>query len=179
MHNSVMDFVERQAIRSCHEGYRVLEIGSKDVNGTPRSAIIPRCPNGFYIGLDIRVGDGVNLLCDITQPIDKLPHELFTFWSMIVCTEVLEHVYDWKSAVENIKYLSSPGTIVIMTTRGPGFARHDHPGDYWRFTSELFKAIWSDFETIECIDDPEMSGVLYCGIRPNPLANHMKALPVE
>ncbi len=59
-------------------------------------------------------------------------------FDLILCTEVLEHVFNWDIAFANIYELSKPGTHVIITC--PFFFRpHEEPHDYWRPTVHALK----------------------------------------
>ena len=61
-------------------------------------------------------------------------------FDFIVCTEVLEHVADWRTAFENFSKLLAPKGRVLITC--PHFyPLHEAPYDYWRptpYTIERF-----------------------------------------
>lgn len=54
-------------------------------------------------------------------------------YSLLVCTEVLEHVLNWQQAFANANLLLRPGGAIVITT--PFFyPLHEEPYDYWRPT---------------------------------------------
>jgi SAM-dependent methyltransferase len=95
---------------------RVVEVGSRDINGEIRSLI----DAGTYIGIDLEDGPGVDVVADCR------------FWeppwkaSLVVCAEVLEHAGDPRAVVDAcISYLR-PGGRLVITCAGPG--REPHSG---------------------------------------------------
>lgn len=125
-------------------GARVLEVGSGDVNGSIRPHI-EGLGCAYYLGVDIAKGRGV----DAMVPADRL---LETFgvgrFDVVVSTEMLEHVQDWEMAVWNMKAVLKPGGILVLSTRAPGFPRHCHPHDHWRFTAGNMRQILQDMEEV-------------------------------
>ena len=65
-------------------------------------------------------------------------------YDVILCTNVLEHVYDFNGAVSNIHAaLKRGGTAIIFV---PAFyPLHDEPGDYWRFTEHSLRRLLKNF----------------------------------
>lgn len=129
MHESVMEFVAEVLPPPAVRGLRVLEVGSYDVNGSVRSFLAPVA--GVYVGIDIRPGPGVDVVCDAAHA-----GELGLF-DVVVSTEMMEHAADWRASLRGIVRALRVGGVLALTMRGPGAGRHDHPGDYWRFTPEL------------------------------------------
>jgi hypothetical protein len=87
-----------------------------------------------YVSLDAQQNtDGT---VDYVAPIDgDLPSGLLSRdpFSLVICTEVLEHVADWNGAFSNLQRLSAPGTAVLVTC--PFFyPLHGEPYDFWRPT---------------------------------------------
>ncbi len=126
MHESVMQFVERVLPAELVTGRSVLEVGSYNVNGSVRSILEPLNPSR-YIGVDMREGPGVDLVCKAE---DLDPQELYS--DIVVCAEMLEHAEHWVEAMGSM--IDCCGSLFVMTARGPGFPLHDYPSDYWRFT---------------------------------------------
>jgi SAM-dependent methyltransferase len=155
-------------------GKRVLEIGSYNVNGSYATFLKPYNPLK-YIGIDIQPCDHfnegqwvvtdikslavhlqepcVNLILNVHKLLDEFGKESFDF---VICTEMLEHVEDWKNAISIIKNLVKPNGYVVLTTRCPGFALHGWPDDWWRFTHEDIRTIFSDFNIIALKPDIEL-----------------------
>jgi predicted SAM-dependent methyltransferase len=67
---------------------------------------------------------------------------------------MFEHCYEWQDAIYQMKKSLVVGGWIIITTRSPGYPRHDFPGDYWRFTPDVIQAALSDFEEVEVTQDP-------------------------
>jgi SAM-dependent methyltransferase len=159
MHDSVLSWGDR-VVASYQLALRpTLEVGSLDVNGSLR-----RFFDGPYLGVDIRVGPGV----DVVASASALPFRDST-WPVVVCTEVLEHDrYFWLSVPEMARVLSAGGYLLI-TTRGIGFPLHEYPADYWRFTVEAVGSLLAEAGLVACSleeDDPALPGVLALAVRP-------------
>ena len=85
---------------------------------------------------------------------------------VVISTEMLEHVRDWRGAIRNLKGVLRPGGLLVLTTRSPGFPKQDDPSDYWRFSRDDMQRVFTDF-VIELIeDDPEGPGVFVAARRP-------------
>ena len=98
-------------------------------------------------------------------------HDLFTIFQraafdVVICTEMLEHVEDWRGAVDNLKQAVAPGGVLLLSTRAPGFPRHEFPGDYWRFTLEDLRAIFADFKVEALAPDTHTPGIFVKARRP-------------
>lgn len=119
---------------------RVLEVGSFNVNGSPREIVHAKNPR-TYLGVDIQSGDGVDQVCDVLNLIDTFGKEEF---DIVITCEMLEHVEDWRSAIHNLKGVLRKGGTLIITTRTIGFGYHDYPSDYWRYTTDDFALMFSD-----------------------------------
>ncbi len=66
----------------------------------------------------------------------------------IIATEVLEHLYDPKKAVNEIYRILKPGGVCIASTRFI-YPYHPVPKDYYRFTWDSLKYIFKDFNHLE------------------------------
>jgi len=153
MHPSVMQFL-RENIGECEiRGKEVLEIGSQDVNGSPREVILPHAPKK-YIGVDAGHGKGVDLVMDVK---DITSYFGIDWFDVVISTEMLEHAHDWRLAVDQMKRVLRPGGLLVVTARGPGFPYHPYPGDYWRYTVDDFKRIFSDMWIIHLGPDTDAS----------------------
>jgi SAM-dependent methyltransferase len=152
MHASVMDFLRESLTRADIEGMEVLEVGSMDLNGSPRQVVLPLRPLR-YVGVDTGPGAGVDLVCDASNLTENVGEFA---WDVVISTEMLEHAQDWRRAVNEMKRAvrGRPGGLLVVTTRGPGFPYHAHPDDYWRFTTADFQRIFADFDIEVLKDDP-------------------------
>jgi SAM-dependent methyltransferase len=146
-------------------GKSIIEVGAYDVNGSLRPHVQSLNP-GKYVGVDIAAGPGVDLVADVT---DILNHFEYGSFDMVIATEVLEHVKNWRKAVSNIKHIIKPGGIVIITVPSKGCGFHGCPEDHWRYEMEDIKMIFSDFIIEELWKSPEIEGVFLKAKRPDNL----------
>lgn len=130
MHASVYDFVTRVLGRDEVEGRRILEVGSLDVNGSVRPYVTSLRP-AEYVGVDRRRGRRVDVVARAEQLPGMYGKESF---DVVICTETLEHMSDWRVSLWGMAAVLRIGGLLVLTTRSPGFPRHDHPADYWRFS---------------------------------------------
>ena len=159
---SCLGFVETYVSESDVRGRRVLEVGSFDVNGSPR-ALIEILKPSEYRGVDIEMGPGVDEICRAEDLVERFGPESF---DLLISTEMIEHVADWKIVVSNFKRILKPGGKIIITTRSLGFPLHDYPSDHWRFEMSDMAMIFSDFESIVIESDPTSPGVFIGAVKP-------------
>ena len=81
----------------------------------------------------------------------------------VISTETLEHVLDWRTAINNMKIVLKPGGYTYITTRSKGFPYHGYPYDYWRFEASDLIEIFRDFEIIRIERDWEAPGGIFKG----------------
>lgn len=136
------------------EDASVLEVGSQDVNGSIRPYVTRQFPS-LYHGVDMAPGRGVDEVADVHTLIERFGRES---WDVVISTEMLEHVQNWKGAVIQLKEILRPGGTLLLTTRAPGFPRHGYPDDYWRFTPHILQTAFSDFDILQC------NYLLGCGV---------------
>lgn len=108
MHQAAFDWVAHHAPT---EAAVVVEVGSRDVNGTIRS-VFAFCDS--YIGVDVVPGPAVDVVADF---VTWVPDELA---DCVVCCEVLEHVDDWRALVRHMAdVVKSGGTVIITAATDP------------------------------------------------------------
>lgn len=144
MHLKILEFGIKNLKPEEITGKRVLEVGSYDMNGSIRPYIESNSPKE-YIGTDMCEGPGVDLACGVEDLVKKFGKESF---DLVIVTEVLEHVPNWKKAITNIKSLCKKDGIIFITSPAKGFPYHPCPKDYWRFNKEDFKIIFADCEIL-------------------------------
>jgi SAM-dependent methyltransferase len=155
MHPSVMAFLRQELKYSEIAGMEVLEVGSQDVNGSPREVVQGLNP-GKYTGVDFAAGKGVDLVLDVSKLGIKFGQEAF---DVVISTEMLEHAKDWRTAVEQMKDVLRVGGLLVVTTRSKGFPYHGYPHDYWRYRIEHFQQIFADMSILTLQNDPMHPGV--------------------
>jgi SAM-dependent methyltransferase len=154
-------------------GRDVLEVGSLDVNGSLRSVVEAMGP-GRYVGVDLAPGPGVDQICDAGDLMRRFGRASF---DVVLCTEVVEHVRDWRGVVANLKGVLKTGGILILTTRSCGFKYHGYPYDFWRYEIGDLQVIFSDLTVLALERDPLAPGVFVKARRPESfvekdLSNH-------
>lgn len=118
----------------------IVEIGSLSVNGDIRDIV------NIKLGVDMRPGRGVDLVCSIS---DIFQHCQPASFDGCVSTETLEHVQDWKAFVRNTWGLVKDGGWLVMTMASKGKGRHAYPDDYWRMEETHIRQIWPNVEEFE------------------------------
>lgn len=129
-HVSVIEFfVDNIRIEEFNEK-RILEVGSKYVNGSVRPLIEKFAFPKEYIGVDVEPGKYVDIILPAEKLVEHFGEEAF---DVVISTELLEHVKDWRLVVSNMKkvvkcggyiYISqldltvSLTTVIHMTTGG-------------------------------------------------------------
>jgi len=162
-HPSCIEFVRANLTRREVEGKSVLEVGSLNVNGSVRPIVEDFRPSS-YVGVDIQVGPGVDEICDANDVASNFGEGKF---DLLISTELLEHVRDWKNVISNFKNVLKPGGLLFITTRSKGFGYHGFPYDYWRFEVSDMMEIFSDF-VIESLErDPLVPGVFLKARKPH------------
>lgn len=123
---------------------RVLEVGSLNVNGSARDVV------DVYVGVDLRNGKGVDLVCPVENLLDHFPAGSF---DACVSTETLEHVEDWKGFVKTTWALVKDGGWLVITMASVHKKRHAYPDDYWRMTEEHIRLIYPDLTDFKTLGD--------------------------
>ena len=113
----------------CDVRLRVLDVGC---GKQPFRSLVEEHHEYTAIDHIDQVSDG-----SVTQlPIDsndRMAFEGLGKFDVVLCTEVLEHVFDLRQAFENFKIISKKGTIVFISS--PFFyPLHEEPYDHWRLT---------------------------------------------
>ena len=167
MHPTVQEFVERTLTTEHVAGKKVLEVGSCDVNGSVRPYVESLGPK-MYHGVDATPGPRVDQVVDCGELSVRVG---YAAWDVVITTEMLEHVRDWRACMLELYYSVRPGGLLLITTRSPGFPYHPFPEDYWRYTNAQMRAILDalQLETLVVEDDPEL-GVFALARKPNPEA---------
>ena len=143
-------------------GRTVIEVGALDVNGSVRPLVSALGP-ASYTGVDLQAGPNVDEICDATELVARFGPEAF---DLLISTEMLEHVRDWRTVISQFKRVLKPGGLLLVTTRSRGFPYHGYPNDFWRFECADLEAIFSDFEPVMIESDRENPGVFLKARKP-------------
>lgn len=124
----------------------LLELGSRARSGISRRSLVPS--SWKYTGMDVLGGENVDVVGDAHKLSRLFPGAKF---DAVMSFSVLEHILmPWKVAIELNQ---------VMCTGGIGFFKthqcwpiHDQPWDYWRFSSDAWKALFNQHTGFEIID---------------------------
>jgi len=140
-------------------GDSILDIGSFSVNGSLRD-VIP-----VTVGIDMRKGQGVDVVCSVSDLKDHFADGSF---DSCVSAGTLEHVEDWKGFVNNTWDAVKEGGYLVMTVASMNKGRHNYPNDYWRFTVEQLREIYPSAEWIGKVGNVSYGWIVKkSGERPN------------
>ena len=145
MHPAVRDWV-RTHTKSNY--LKVLEVGSRDINGGVRDLIAA----DFYHGVDLYPGPGVDQVANARN--------LEGRYDLVACLEVLEHDPDASGLIQHLGRLCAPGGLVVATAGGPGrepHSAHDgaglRDGEHYRNLDELhFLVAWGEVVACQIAD---------------------------
>jgi hypothetical protein len=119
---------------------RVLELGSRDINGTPRP-LVPA--DTEYVGIDLVHGPGVDFVANAKN---YRPHQKV---DLVLCCEVLEHAENAGDIVRNAVACTAPGGHVLITCATTGRAPHSavdggplRPGEFYRNVTPSDLVAW-------------------------------------
>ncbi len=169
--SSGFEFINKNVLPSESINGRVLEVGSKNINGGVRPIFEKNIHPKEYIGIDIEPGEYVDKVLSAESIVDAFGENSF---DIVVSTEMLEHVHDWKIVVQNIKRAVKPGGCIFITTRSYGFGYHGYPHDFWRFEVEDMEKIFSDFKIIAVEKDGISPGVFVKAMKPIDYSESVK-----
>jgi SAM-dependent methyltransferase len=157
----VLNFGQRILTQDVVTSKDILEVGSLNINGSLRSHCMELSCNS-YTGIDICAGAGVDQVVDACNLQATFGDNIF---DLVIATEMLEHVFEWRKAVNNMKSVCRPGGFILITTRSPGFPLHNCP-DFWRFTISDLSGIFSDCMIRELSRDEQVPGVFIFAEKP-------------
>jgi SAM-dependent methyltransferase len=162
MHGSVMAWGTRVLTAERVRRRRVLEVGAFNVNGSLRQYVEALKPE-WYVGTDVREGPGVDVVCPAEQ-LGRTFQEYEHRFDLVISTEMLEHAQDWAGALSGMLDVLRPQGLLLLTCRGPGYPRHDYPGDHWRFSVDtLVRCLAPYLAVLEATSDPEARGAFFLG----------------
>ena len=108
---------------------RILDLGGRDINGTPR----PLFPNADYTSLDISPGPRVDIVADAATWNPGRQR-----WDLVVATELFEHTPQWPAICVTAYQALEPDGRFVVTTAAPGRPPHSgidggtvRPGEHY------------------------------------------------
>jgi len=159
---TVQDFLKKHVRHDDIKGKSIIEVGSLEVNYSVRSIFEFYSP-AVYKGVDIVHGAGVDQICNAEDLLTNFGSEAF---DILVSTEVLEHIKDWRIVISNFKNIIKPGGILFISTRSHGFDYHGYPYDFWRYQQEDMRVIFSEFIINTLEKDPGGPGLFLKATKP-------------
>lgn len=129
------------------EGFKILEIGSREVTGTSEAR--ERFDNAKYIGFDIIDGNNVDIVGDA--------HKLSTYFDkeqkfdLIYSSATFEHfAMPWLVASEISKLLKVDGYVFVETHFS--HSSHERPSNFFQFSDLGLKVLFSEALGFQHID---------------------------
>lgn len=117
------------------EALIILDIGSRDVNGSYREVLA--APAWQYVGVDLAPGENVDVVVRSPYSWHEFPSN---YADVVVSGQTFEHVeFPWETMSE-IARLLKPGGLccIIAPSAGP---EHRYPQDCWRIYPDGFAAL--------------------------------------
>lgn len=111
MHAEALVWVAAFA-RECGDPARVLDLGGRNVNGSPRAFF----PSAEYVTVDIL--PGADITADAASWVPDQEYDV------VVSTETFEHAEAWRGIVRTAYEAARRGGFFIATCAGPGRAPH-------------------------------------------------------
>jgi len=119
------------------EGDRVLDVGSFDVNGSPREFLEKEASE--YVGIDIEMGKGVDIKMNGHDLESKFGLETF---DVIMCLNwSMMSLLCWVT-LESMRRILKPNGFLVISTPFINFPLHDYPDDFYRFTESAYKKVF-------------------------------------
>jgi hypothetical protein len=115
VHQQCFEFVARRLPTDITKRTRVVEFGSKDVNGNIHALL----GQAQYVGIDIEEGPNVDLVMDCRDYLGKA--------DIVLCLEVLEHSDDVEGIIQTIIETlddENPNSVAIVTCATTGRGEH-------------------------------------------------------
>ena len=143
MHQQAFEWMAG-AVRQLPIRRSVLEFGSRNVNGSPRSLFV-HAEN--YVGVDIVPGEGVDVVANAAE------YSTDVRYDTVVCMEVLEHTDRGREICMNAYRHLLRGGVFLLTAAGHGREPHSavdgkelKEGEYYRNITPADLRYWlSDF----------------------------------
>jgi len=136
---------------------KVLDLGCG--NKPYESLVINYLKSVKYIGIDY-YNENADIRLDLNK--DKLPFKDNEI-DLIICTEVLEHLYNPFHCIKEMKRVLKSGGFIFLST--PFFAPiHDKKHDYFRFTENFYLRTFNEKEGFKILKISRSNS--YLGVFP-------------
>jgi SAM-dependent methyltransferase len=158
MFTALIDWTWR--VRSRRAPGRVLEVGSRNVNGSVRDVFADAAE---YVGIDAEPGAGVDIVMRGHQLGEHWPAEHF---DTVLCYETLEHDPQFWMTLAAIRRVLRVGGFLFVTSPTFGFPLHRYPKDYYRFGEDAFReVVFCGYDLMELSEVRDSAGSpCLCGL---------------
>jgi len=116
-HETQINFIK--SVKNYHQDYftnkKVLEIGSVDINGSPRQFFT----NCHYTGVDLAPGKGVDVVS-----FGHLLSDPDETYDVVLSTECFEHDQFWEKTFKNMIRMCRKGGLIFFTCASKGRPEH-------------------------------------------------------
>ena len=136
MTNQIYSWVKKAKKDFIKNPGRILEIGSKNINGSVRDVFFD---TKEYIGIDSEPGFDVDLVLDAHDILKRFKPSSF---DVVLCLEMLEHDNAFWITIDIMKQVLKKGGFLIISTPTFSFPLHRHPKDFFRFGEDAFQEIF-------------------------------------
>jgi SAM-dependent methyltransferase len=151
MDSGVYEFMTSKLTEQVISGKTIIDIGSRRIKDPGHFSIhdyILKYSPEKLVGVDILSGEDVDVVC----PVEKIfEHFSVNSFDIVLMTDVLEHVMNWRLAITYVKQLCKINGIILITVPSYSFPKHEE-NDFWRFVAADFKYIFSDSEIVDLFD---------------------------
>jgi SAM-dependent methyltransferase len=121
-------------------GARVLELGTRRVEGRPPTHRMAWAPQCSWVRVDYQAGPDVDIVADAHNLLETFSASSFD--AVLACS-VFEHIQRPWVAARSIAQVLKPGGRAFVQTH-QSFPLHAHPHDYWRFSTEGLRTLFED-----------------------------------
>jgi SAM-dependent methyltransferase len=163
MHPAAYEFVRSVVADHDMQGLRILDLGSRDVNGSVRDLF---SSSTLYHGIDIAAGPGVD---EVVACADYAPTVLF---DTCVSTEVMEHMQDPSELTSCAWRCLRAGGMLILTAAGPNRQPHSVSGGavgeeyYENISPELLALLLEDWRSVRIIYNAIACDIYATAVKP-------------
>lgn len=128
------------------EGYKILEIGSREVTG--KSTAREQFTKAEYVGFDYYPGPNVDVVGDAHKLSSYFGNDKF---DLIYSSAVFEHfAMPWLVATEIVKLLKVKGIVFVETHFS--YSSHERPWHFFQFSDMALRVLFSPALGIECLE---------------------------
>mgnify|MGYP000335991645 CR=1 FL=1 len=129
----------------------IVDVGAKAYHNQPTHRPFFNKPKWKYFGLDLEVGDNVDIIVSDPYNWREVPNN---FADVVISGQTFEHIeFPWLT-IKEINRILKPGGIccIIAPSSGP---EHKYPYDCWRFYPDGMEALakWGGFKVVEIFTD--------------------------